>query len=70
MINADMPRDKINRNLEFFRPGVELPLQIVWSRVFVLSLGTEGADIARRSMNQSVPNHLVLPLESLAALGS
>ena len=44
-----------------------IPLQIVWSRIFVLSFGTEGADISWRFVNQSMPYHLVFPLEASAA---
>lgn len=45
-----------------------MSLQVIGSRVFVFPIWTKRADVARRIMDQSVPNHLVLPLESLASL--
>lgn len=43
------------------------PLQIVRTWVSVLFVRTERTDIARAVMNQSMSDHLVLPLEALAS---
>jgi len=48
----------------------DMSLKIIWPWIFVLSVRTEGTDITRRFVDQSMPNHLILPLESLAAFTS
>ena len=49
---------------------VDLPLEIVWSGVAVVPVRAERADIARRFVNQTMPNHLVFALEPLAAFAA
>lgn len=49
-----------------FYVGSSLPLEVVRTRISVLLVRTEGADVARRIVNQTVPNHLVFPFESIA----
>lgn len=50
--------------------GVILPLEIVGSWIFVLSIWTEWTNVSRRLMNQSMSDHFVLPLESFAAFAT
>jgi hypothetical protein len=45
-------------------------LQVVGTRIFMLSIGAEGAHVARRVVHQAVTYHFVLPLEALAAFGA
>ena len=49
---------------------LDLPLEVVWSRVAVVSVGAERADVARRLVDQTVPDHLVFALEPLAAFAA
>lgn len=41
-----------------------MSLQVVWSRILVLSIGTERTHVPRRIMDQTMPDHLVLALEA------
>jgi hypothetical protein len=47
-----------------------LPLQEVWSRVFVFSIWAEWTHVSWSLMDKTVPYHLILPLESLSTFGS
>lgn len=45
-------------------------LKVVWSWVLVLSVGAEWADVARRLVDETMPYHLILTLESFTTLSS
>ena len=47
-----------------------MALKVVWSWVLVLSVGAEWADVAGRLVDETMPYHLVLALETFATLGS
>ena len=47
-----------------------IPLKIVRSWIFVLSIRTERTNISRRIMDKSMSYHLVLPFEALATFTS
>lgn len=49
---------------------MHLPLKIVWPGISVVSIRTERTDVARGFMNEAVPDHLVLALETFAALAT
>lgn len=69
MVYANMPMRVLANGTAFsWSFSLILPLQIIGPRVLVLAIGTEGADIARRCMNETVPYHFVLPLETLPTL--
>ena len=42
------------------------PLKIVGPRISMFSVRTERTDVTGRAMDQAMPDHLVLPLESLS----
>lgn len=46
------------------------PLKIVWSGILVFSIGTKWADVARRVMDEAMPDHFVLALEPLSTFAS
>lgn len=46
--------------------GLHAPLKIVWSRILMLSFGTEWADVAGRLMDEAMTYHFVFPLEAFA----
>ena len=43
-----------------------MTLQVIWPGIFVLLVETERAHVAWRCMNETMPNHLILPPETLA----
>lgn len=43
------------------------PLKIIWPRILVLLIGTEGADIAWRVMDQTMSHHLILAFKPFPA---
>ena len=49
---------------------MNLPLQVVRSRVLVFSIGAERTHIARRIMYKAMPYHLVLAFEALSAFAA
>ena len=72
MVDSDMPCARLARRLWWKGVDmcVDLPLEVVWSRVAVVSVGAERADVARRFVDQTVPDHLVFALEPLAAFAA
>jgi hypothetical protein len=47
-----------------------MPLQVIWSRIFVFAIWTEWTHITRRVVHKAVPYHLVLSLEALATFAA
>lgn len=48
---------------------LHIPLEVIRSRVFVLSFGAKGADVARRLMHQAMADHFVLSFEAFTSFG-
>jgi hypothetical protein len=46
-----------------------LPLQIVWSWIFVFSIRAERAHVAWKLMRKTMSYHLILPLEAFPVFG-
>ncbi len=49
---------------------IRVPLKIVWPRILVLPIGTKRTNISGRIMDQAMPDHFVLPLETLSSFAS
>jgi hypothetical protein len=56
--------------VDFILADLTIPLQVIRSWIFVLPLWAEWTDISRRTMHQTMPDHLILSLEALSPLRS
>ena len=45
-----------------------IPLEVIWPRILVLSFWTERTSVSSRSVDETVPDHFVLPFETFSAL--
>jgi len=48
----------------------DMPLKIVWPRVFMFPVRTKWAYIARRLVDEPMSNHLILAFEAFTSLSS
>ena len=48
------------------KPERNIPLQIVWPWILMLSVGAKRTNIAWAIMYETMPNHFVLPLKAFA----
>jgi hypothetical protein len=49
---------------------LDVPLEIIWSRVLVLTIRTKWTNITWTLVDKTMSYHLILSLEAFSALGS
>ena len=70
MMNSNVPEQNVSNVSHNVARKWYIPLQVVRPRVFVLAVRAERTDIAGAVMYKPVPDHLVLPLETLPSLSA